>query len=1182
MTTKQLLKPLLTRLSFIFYFLLLCNWNLEAQAPVFTSSNTHTVSYNTSVNFPITTTDPNGNIVSVTAANLPSWLNITGTNYNVTTFAGSSTYGSVDGVGTNASFGVPQGIAIDSNNNIYVVDTQHHKIRKITPAGVVSTFAGNGNQGYSNGTTFASFDRPGGIVIDSQDNIFVADTYNHLIRKITPTGEVSIFAGGFGFNFSGSIDGVGTNAGFLLPGGITIDNDDNLYVTDTNNHKIRKITSAGVVTTIADSSDGLNFPLDIAIDSNNNLYVSESNNHRIQKITSTGVVSVFAGTGSSGATDGVGTSASFYSPYGITIDANDNLYVTEKGNQKIRKITSAGLVTTIAGTGSSGTTDGAGANATFNYPSYLTVDKNGIIYVSNNHSIRKLSPSDPYITGTAVSFGQYVFTLTATDTNYDASNQFFTLIVKNIPTVNTTGATNINVNAVTFNGEVFSDNFDAVTERGFVYSLTSTNPSPELNGSGVTKIVLGTGIGVFTHRAVSLIANSNYSYRAYAINGEGTGYGEVNNSTTLENTLPFFVSENNHSVSINAAISFYVNASDYDENDSNDDPITITSTNLPNWLSFTNNTLTGTAPANVGQHTFTLTVTDSNNGVTNQTFTLTIKDKPEVTTNDATIINANSVTFNGEVHSDNFDAVTERGIVYAESNDNTSPEIGGNATTKVIIGSGTGVFTNRVLNLRTNTNYAYRAYATNGEGTRYGAVKNFTTLVNTPPSIISTNVYDTSVNTAITFDINVTDVNDNAENNDPVTITTSSLPNWLSFTNDPTPTLTGTPTTAQEVAIIITATDSNNGVANQTLTLTIKDKPIVTTTDASNVDANTVTFSGEVITDNFDAVIERGIVYALTSENSSPEVNGSGVSEISVGSGTGVFTTNIINLTPSTGYTYRSYATNGVGTAYGAVKSFTSLANTPPSFTSTNAYLISANAAINFPITTIDINTNDVVTLTAANLPNELALTGVNYNVSTFAGTGSSGNTDATGTNASFNNPSSAVIDSNGNIFIADQANHKIRKITPEGVVTTFAGTGNLGSADGTGTTASFFAPYGIAVDSNNNLYIADQGNHKIRKITPAGVVTTIAGNGSQGFTNGTGTSASFNGPTNIAVDSNGNLYVTDYGNNAIRKITSAGVVSKIGRAAGRERGLWIGWITVGGGCVNTKKKTQMGRGDRR
>ena len=166
--------------------------------------------------------------------------------------------------------------------------------------------------------------------------------------------------------------------------------------------------------------------------------------------------------------------------------------------------------------------------------------------------------------------------------------------------------------------------------------------------------------------------------------------------------------------------------------------------------------------------------------------------------------------------------------------------------------------------------------------------------------------------------------------------------------------------------------------------------------------------------------------------------------------------------------------------------------------------------------------------------------------VSTFAGTATvSGSTNGTGTAAKFNNPAGVVFDAtSGNVYVADTNNNLIRKITSSGVVSTLAGSGAVGSANGTGAAASFSGPMSVAVDASGNVYVADTGNNLIRKITPAGVVTTWAGSGAAGTTNATGTSASFHTPSGVAVDSTGNVYVGDSVNNLIRKISPTQVVT--------------------------------------
>jgi sugar lactone lactonase YvrE len=167
--------------------------------------------------------------------------------------------------------------------------------------------------------------------------------------------------------------------------------------------------------------------------------------------------------------------------------------------------------------------------------------------------------------------------------------------------------------------------------------------------------------------------------------------------------------------------------------------------------------------------------------------------------------------------------------------------------------------------------------------------------------------------------------------------------------------------------------------------------------------------------------------------------------------------------------------------------------------------------------------------------------------VSTLAGTGVSGSDNGTGATAKFSNPTGVAVDNSGHVYVADYANHAVRKIIPQGVVSTLAGMKPGGYADGTGGTAKFNTPSGVAVDSSGHVYVADFGNHLIRKISPAGVVSTLAGVGaSAGGVDGTGGTAKFDGPSGVVVDASGNLYVADQNNRCVRQITPAGVVSTL------------------------------------
>lgn len=328
--------------------------------------------------------------------------------YVFTTLAGSASgAGSNDATGSAARFNQPTSVATDNAGNVFVADSDNNRIRKITSAGVVTTFAGSGIIGSADGTgSAAQFKHPTGVAVDGLGNVYVADYGNHMIRKITAAGAVTTLAGTAGT--AGSSDGTGTAALFDYPEGVAVDGSGNVYVADSYNNTIRKITAAGVVTTLAGtahstgSNDGTGSvahffgPYSVAVDGSGSVYVADYGNHAIRKITSGGVVTTLAGlAGSDGSTDSTGSLARFFSPAGIAVDTLGNVFVADSGNHTVRKITSGGVVTTLAGlTGNTGSADGTGSTARFFGPTGLAVDGAGHVYVADfgNNTIRKGVP----------------------------------------------------------------------------------------------------------------------------------------------------------------------------------------------------------------------------------------------------------------------------------------------------------------------------------------------------------------------------------------------------------------------------------------------------------------------------------------------------------------------------------------------------------------------------------------------------------------------------------------------------------------------------------------------------------------------------------------------------------------------------------------------------------------------
>ncbi|CAL1517227.1 IPT/TIG domain-containing protein [Chitinophaga sp. MM2321] len=321
--------------------------------------------------------------------------------YMVSTFAGEGTSGSVEGSFAMARFKNPEGITIDAQGNFIVTDRGNNRIRKLGTNGMVSAIAGKDAGGFKDGdASVALFKLPWRAAVDAQGNMYVADRDNHRIRKITPAGVVSTFAG---TGTAGFEDGPAATAKFNQPIDITLDPAGNLYVADNLNHRIRKIATDGSVSTVAGDgtagfADGtgtaakLRNPSGIDMDKDGNLVVADRTNHRIRMIAPDGVVTTIAGDGVSGYKDGAAAAARFADPYGITVDHAGNIIVADLSNNKIRKITAEGIVSTVAGT-SNGFANGAGGGAQFSQPTDVCVDADDNIYVADlgNHRIRKIS-----------------------------------------------------------------------------------------------------------------------------------------------------------------------------------------------------------------------------------------------------------------------------------------------------------------------------------------------------------------------------------------------------------------------------------------------------------------------------------------------------------------------------------------------------------------------------------------------------------------------------------------------------------------------------------------------------------------------------------------------------------------------------------------------------------------------
>ena len=337
----------------------------------------------------------------------------------ITTVAGSGQfgYGGDGGPATAARLYFPEGVAVDSSGNVYIADTRNHRIRKVDTSGTITTVAGIGDNMYSGDgapATAARLNQPEGVAVDGSDNLYITDSENHRIRRADAAGIIATYAGTGESGYSG--DGAPATAARLdYPRGVAVDSSGNVYIADTNNHRIRKVDSSGTITTVAGtgstglrlggfSGDGgpatsaqLQHPSGVAVDSSGNLYIADTYNHRIRKVDSSGTITTVAGTGVSGFSGdgGMASAAMLDSPGDVAVDGSGNLYIADTYNSRIRRVDTMGTLTTIAGTGKHGDSgDGGPAlKAQLNWPRDVAVDGSGNLYIADtdNHHIRVLS-----------------------------------------------------------------------------------------------------------------------------------------------------------------------------------------------------------------------------------------------------------------------------------------------------------------------------------------------------------------------------------------------------------------------------------------------------------------------------------------------------------------------------------------------------------------------------------------------------------------------------------------------------------------------------------------------------------------------------------------------------------------------------------------------------------------------
>jgi sugar lactone lactonase YvrE len=996
-----------------------------------------------------------------------------------------------DGVAaTNASIVNPDAVAVDTSGDLLIADSVNQRVRKVDTNGIISTVAGDGMPGFSGDggpATKAKLNGPSAVVSDASGNLFIADAYNDRIRKVDANGIITTVAGNGSFGDSGD-GGAATMASLNFPRGLSVDASGNLFIADSGNNRVRMVDTNGIISTVAGSGvsgysgDGavatkakLNYPLGLALDALGEIFISDSGNNRVRKVGANGIITTVAGDGNQGYSgDGGGaTGASLNYPASVAVDISGNLFIADLANERVRKVGVKGVIITVAGNGFQGYSgDGGPANrASLFFPQGVAADASGNLFIADqdNYRVRKVGANG--IITTAAGNGS---------PGYFGDGGPATMA-----TLEDTGV-GAGLSGEFFIADQFNNRIRKVGVGGVITTVAGDGASGYSGDGGPAQEAGLSGPSGMAADAVGnlYIADAgNNVVRKVDANGIittvagnnsiGSGYsGDGGWATNAGMYYP-------NAVALDPAGNLFIADGGNNRVRKVDVNGIITTVAGNGNGGYSGDGGPGAEasignPAGVAADAFgNVFIVDNNNSVVR---------KVDVNGLITTVAGNGSAGYSGDggpatgakLASPNGVALDAAGNLFiADSGNSVIRKVDVNAIITTVAGNVTSAYSG-------DGGPATTASLAFPQGVAVDASTGNLLIADSGNGRVR-EVYFSGLPTLILGDVS------SANGGDYQVVVTSPF---------------GSVTSA--VAAVTTLAPP-----------AILEQP-----------ANTAAAVGTTATFSVDAVGPQPLFYSWYFDQTNLVASGTNSSLLLPGASfdnAGDYTAVVTNLFGS--------ATSAVATL--AVGYPPAITNGPPSQTAFDGgrLTLAVDAGGTGPFS-YQWQRNGV------DMPQSI--------ITTIAG-GWVGDGGAA-TTAILGGPSGVAEDASGNLFIADPGNSRVRRVDANGTISTVAGDGSAGySGDGgSATNASLSGPYGVAVDAAGNLFIAESGNNRVRRVDASGIITTVAGNGTAGFSGdgGPGTNASLNGPISVALDAAGNLFIADGGNNVVRKVDANGTMT--------------------------------------